>query len=215
MSRMRLLLASRSPQRRAILEQLGIEFEVVVPEVEELTTGQPEALVVENARRKAVAGVAVAAGTPPGGPTLAAMWPPKSPLEGSNSKRTPVLGVDTVVALGDAVYGKPADRDEAESTLRVLSGAVHRVVSGICLVDDPAVGARTALATTMVSFRPIDEPTLAWYLDTGEWRERAGGYAIQGRGAALVASIEGDYLNVVGLPAATLLELEPRLLARR
>ena len=70
-------------------------------------------------------------------------------------------------------------------------------------------------ATTMVRFRPIDEPTLAWYLDTGEWRERAGGYAIQGRGAALVASIEGDYLNVVGLPAATLLELEPRLLARR
>jgi septum formation protein len=126
-----------------------------------------------------------------------------------------VLGVDTVVALGDAVYGKPADRDEAESTLRALSGAVHRVVSGICLVDDRAAGARTALATTMVSFRPIDEPTLAWYLDTGEWRERAGGYAIQGRGAALVASIEGDYLNVVGLPVAALLELEPRLLASR
>jgi septum formation protein len=173
---------------------------VVVPEVEELTSGQPEALVVENARRKAVAGVAVAGVGGAGGPNS------------SNSKRTPVLAVDTVVALGDAVYGKPADREEANSTLRALSGAVHRVVSGICLLDGPAARARTAVATTLVSFRCLDEPTLDWYLDTDEWRERAGGYAIQGRGAALVASIEGDYLNVVGLPAATLLDLEPTLL---
>ena len=198
MSRTRLLLASRSPQRRAILEQLGIEFEVVVSDADEVTTGLPEELALENARRKATAvATAVATGSR------------------ASSNKTPwVLGVDTVVALGDAVYGKPADRAEAESTLRALSGMVHRVVSGICLVDDPAVRARTALATTIVSFRPIDDPTLAWYLDSCEWRERAGGYAIQGRGAALVASIEGDYLNVVGLPAATLLELEPRLLAR-
>ncbi len=197
MSRTRLLLASRSPQRRAILEQLGIEFEVVVPEVEELTSGRPEALVVENARRKAIAGVADAG---VGGPNP------------SNSKRTPVLGVDTVVALGDAAYGKPVGRDEAESTLRALSGVVHRVVSGICLLDGPAARPRTAVATTLVSFRCLDEPTLDWYLDTDEWRERAGGYAIQGRGAALVTSIEGDYLNVVGLPASTLLDLEPTLL---
>jgi septum formation protein len=199
MSRTRLLLASRSPQRRAILEQLGIEFEVMVPEVDELTSGPPEAVVVENARRKAVA-VAVAGVGGVGGHSS------------SNSERTPVLGVDTVVALGDAVYGKPANRDEAESTLRALSGAVHRVVSGICLLDGPTARPRTAVATTLVWFRSLDDSTLDWYLDTGEWRERAGGYAIQGRGAALVASIEGDYLNVVGLPAATLLELEPRLL---
>jgi septum formation protein len=124
-----------------------------------------------------------------------------------------VVGVDTVVALGDAVYGKPADRAEAEATLRALSGADHRVLSGICLLDGRTARARTGVATTMVSFRALDEPTLAWYLDTGEWRERAGGYAIQGRGAALVAAIDGDYLNVVGLPVATLLELEPKLLA--
>ncbi len=215
MSRMRLLLASRSPQRRAILEQLGIEFEVVIAGVDELTVGPPEEVVLENARRKAFAGVAVAGPlasnskqTPPGGPAGPSTWPPRPPLEF-------VLGVDTLVAMGETSYGKPADREEAESTLRALSGAVHRVVSGICLVDDPAAGARTALATTRVSFRRIDEPTLSWYLDSGEWCGRAGGYAIQGRGAALVASIEGDYLNVVGLPAATLLDLEPSLLARR
>ena len=125
-----------------------------------------------------------------------------------------MLGVDTVVALGDALYGKPADRDQAEATLRALSGAVHRVLSGVCLIDGASARARTAVATTRVSFRALDEPTLAWYVDAGEWRGRAGGYAIQGRGAALVASIEGDYLNVVGLPVATLLELEPKLLAR-
>ena len=159
MSRMRLLLASRSPQRRAILEQLGIEFEVVIPGVDELTAGPPEEVVLENARRKAVAGVAVAGPlasnskqTPPGGPAGRPMAAPAT--------AGVVLGVDTLVAMGETSYGKPADREEAESTLRALSGAVHRVVSGICLVDDPAAGARTALATTRVSFRRIDEPTL-------------------------------------------------------
>ena len=103
--------------------------------------------------------------------------------------------------------------DEAASTLRALSGAVHRVVSGICLLDGPMARPRTAVATTLVWFRSLDDSTLDWYLDADEWRERAGGYAIQGRGAALVASIEGDYLNVVGLPVATLLDLAPGLIA--
>jgi len=189
-----LILASRSPQRRAILEQLGIDFTATIPDVEEVVAGSPAEIVLENARRKASAGAAVAA------------------PRGSNSEGTVVLGVDTVVALGETVYGKPADRDEAESTLRALSGVVHQVLSGVCLADGRGTPARTAVATTAVSFRSLDEPTLAWYLDSGEWRERAGGYAIQGRGAALVAAIEGDYLNVVGLPVATLLELQPRLL---
>jgi septum formation protein len=118
-----------------------------------------------------------------------------------------------VVARGHAVYGKPADRDQAESTLRALSGVVHRVLSGICLLDGRTGRARTAVATTTVSFRALDEPTLAWYLDTGEWRERAGGYAIQGAGAALVREISGDYENVVGLPLAALLDLHPMLLS--
>jgi len=178
----RLVLASRSPQRRAILEQLGVAFEVVVSDAEELVAGDPVEVAVENARRKALAVAAPAT----------------------------VLGVDTVVALDGVVYGKPPDAAEARATLSRLSGQVHEVVSGIAVVEGGET--RTASATTQVRFRVLDAAMLDWYLATEEWRERAGGYAIQGRGAALVAGIEGDYLNVVGLPVQALLGLLPELL---
>ncbi|HWD69751.1 MAG TPA: nucleoside triphosphate pyrophosphatase [Solirubrobacteraceae bacterium] len=181
-----MILASGSPQRRAILGQLGVDFTVVVSGAEELSTGRPEEVAVENARRKARAAAEQAAG----GET--------------------VLGVDTLVALGERIYGKPADRGEAAEALRALAGRSHRVLSGICLIDDG--GERTVSALTRVSIRPLGDKEIDWYLDTGEWQGRAGGYAIQGRGAALVRSIEGDYLNVVGLPVATLLDLLPSLL---
>jgi septum formation protein len=180
-----LVLASRSPQRRAILEQLGVDFTVVVPSVEELTAGEPEAVALENAARKARA-VQVSAPT------------------------HPVLGVDTVVVLDGAVYGKPADAEQARAMLTRLGGRDHAVVSGIAVAEGESV--RTAAATTRVRFRELAPAMVDWYVATGEWRERAGGYAIQGRGAALVAEIEGDYLNVVGLPVATLLELLPGIL---
>jgi septum formation protein len=183
----RLVLASRSPQRRAILEQLGVEFEVRVPSVDELEVGPPAEVAAENAYRKAAA---VAAGS---GGAL-------------------VLGVDTVVALGARMYGKPSSASEARATLSALSGRRHLVISGVCLVSGDRI--RSTSATTVVSFRRLPEQLIDWYVDSGEWRERAGGYAIQGRGAALVAAIEGDYLNVVGLPVAALLELEPALVWR-
>jgi septum formation protein len=185
---MRLILASRSPQRRAILEQLGIPFEAVASDVEELTEGPPQELASENAYRKAAA---VAARTGTGGADAL------------------VLGVDTIVALGATVYGKPADADAARETLAVLAGRRHTVLSGVCLIDGERV--RTAVATTTVQFRALSGEIIDWYVETGEWRERAGGYAIQGRGAAFVQSIEGDYSNVVGLPVPTLLELLPGL----
>jgi septum formation protein len=166
------ILASRSPQRRAILEQLGFEFEVVVPDVEELEDGDPREMVIENARRKAAA------------------------VPGDL-----VLGVDTTVALDGVSYGKPADEAEARRTLETLSGRTHEVWSGIALNE------QTAAACTKVTFRRLDERILGWYLGSGEWRERAGGYAIQGKGAALVQGIEGDFFNVVGLPVPTLLDL--------
>jgi len=122
-----------------------------------------------------------------------------------------VLGVDTVVALDDRLLGKPSSETEAEGFIRALSGRTHRVVSGLCLVDRGQV--QEASERTEVKFRELPYPEIAWYLRTGEWRERAGGYAIQGRGAALVRRIEGDYLNVVGLPVARLLVLIPDLLA--
>jgi septum formation protein len=180
------VLASRSPQRRAILEQLGIRFAVAVSDVDELESGPPHEVALENAYRKAAA----VAGEGTGGL---------------------VLGVDTVVSLGARLYGKPADPDEARSTLTALAGRRHAVISGVCLIGDDG-RARTAAAETGVLFRPLDARLLDWYVASGEWRERAGGYAIQGRGAALVAAIDGDYLNVVGLPVSTLLELAPELL---
>jgi septum formation protein len=188
-----LVLASRSPQRRAILEQLGVEFSVQVPGVDELEAGPPHEVALENAFRKASA---VATSIDGGGL---------------------VLGVDTVVSLGARLYGKPADAEEARATLQALAGRRHAVISGVCLIDSrPAASttgqARTAAAQTWVQFRALDDGLIDWYLGSGEWRERAGGYAIQGRGAALVAGIDGDFLNVVGLPVATLLELAPELL---
>jgi septum formation protein len=116
-----------------------------------------------------------------------------------------VLGVDTLVALEGTIYGKPPDEAGARATLAALSGATHQVVSGLALVRDGAMETRSAV--TDVTFRALSDAVVDWYVACGEWRERAGGYAIQGRGAALVREIRGDYLNVVGLPAATLLDL--------
>jgi septum formation protein len=179
-----LLLASRSPQRRAILEQLGIPFEVVVPSYVEAAGGDPVALARRHAQGKA-ASVAGVAG------------------------QRPLLGVDTIVVLDGTVYGKPADATEAEAMLEALGGRTHEVVSGLCLVTPG--WEEVEHEVTRVSFRPLDARDLAAYVGSGEWEGRAGAYAIQGRGAALVERIEGDYLNVVGLPAALLV----RLLAER
>ncbi len=121
----------------------------------------------------------------------------------------PVLGVDTLVALDGRIYGQPASEDEARATLRALAGRTHEVVSGLCLIGGD--GVCEGVARTRVTFRACDERLLDWYLACGEWRGRAGAYAIQERGAALVQSIDGDYLNVVGLPLALLLNLVPEV----
>ena len=120
-----------------------------------------------------------------------------------------VLGVDTLVALEGGVRGKPGDEEEAARFLMALSGRTHEVWSGMALRD--ASRERTATAMTRVTFRTLDDSWLSWYLAAGEWRGRAGGYAIQGRGAALVERIEGDYWNVVGLPVRELVRLAPEL----
>ena len=122
-----------------------------------------------------------------------------------------VLGVDTTVAVDDRVFGKPADEAEAEAFLRQLSGRTHFVWSGLAVRE--AGRERTGTAVTAVSFRALRRRDLDWYLASGEWRDRAGAYAIQGKGAALVREIEGDYWNVVGLPVAALLQLMPDLIA--
>jgi septum formation protein len=181
-----LVLASASPQRRAILERLGLVFEVRPTGVQELADGDPEGVAIENALRKA----------------RAAADPKRDEL---------VLAVDTLVELGGRIYGKPLDESAARETLQTLAGATHTVIGGLALLDGG--GERTALTLTSVSFRELASSTIDWYLATGEWRGRAGGYAIQGAGAALVREIAGDYENVVGLPLAALLDLCPALLS--
>jgi len=185
--RRRLILASASPRRREILAALGVEFEVVVTDVEELGDGDPASVVVENALRKARAGTEIV-----GDPDAL------------------VLGVDTDVVLDGRVLGKPADEGQARERLEALSGRSHEVLSGVALVGG---GERTALARSAVTFRRLEPETIDLYLRSGEWRDRAGGYAIQGLGSILVESLQGDFSNVVGLPVRTLLELEPGLLA--
>jgi septum formation protein len=121
-----------------------------------------------------------------------------------------VLGADTEVALDEEIFGKPADEAGARAFLERLSGRTHVVWGGLAVRD--AGELRTAVAATAVTFRTLAPADLDWYLAAGEWRERAGGYAIQGRGAALVAGIDGDFWNVVGLPVPELLELVPGIL---
>jgi septum formation protein len=124
-----------------------------------------------------------------------------------------VVGADTVVALDGRILPKPRDADQAREWLETLSGRTHRVVGGLCVVRDGRE--QVAVETTEVTFRELTEDDVTWYLASGEWEGKAGGYAIQGRGAALVERIAGDYLNVVGLPLAALLRLVPELLQMR
>jgi septum formation protein len=156
----------------------------VVPEVEELTEGEPREVVLENARRKARAGAEQAG-------------------EGAL-----VLGVDTDVALDGRLLGKAGTEEEARERLEALSGRTHEVLSGVVLLG---VDERAGVATSYVTFRAVDDATLAWYLASGEWRDRAGAYAIQGLGSILVEELRGDFSNVVGLPMALLLDLAPEL----
>ena len=181
-----LVLASTSPQRRAILEQLAIPFEIVAPQYAEDDSPEVEPLELVKAHARGKAGsVADRAGD------------------------APVLGVDTAVVLDGQMYGKPLGPGHAEEMLEALSGRTHEVLSGLCLRTH--AWEEVEAETTRVSVRVLTPRDIATYVAAGEWEGRAGAYAIQGLGASLVERIEGDYLNVVGLPAALLI----RLLAER
>jgi len=187
-----LILALTSPQRRAILEQLRIPFEVVAPSYveDDPPDADPAELVRLHAEGKA-----------------------RSVHEDGRV----TLGVDTTVVLDDRVYGKPADRADAARMLHELSGRTHSVLSGVCvlgLAEDVLLH-----EITVVTFRVVSHELVDGYLESGEWEGRAGAYAIQGLGGRLVERIEGDYLNVVGLPGALLVSVlehhAPKLLQTR
>jgi len=172
-----LLLASTSPQRRAILTQLRIPFDVAAPAFDEETVDNPLARAAGKARSVDGAG-------------------------------RPVLGVDTEVVLDGRLWGKAAGPEEAETMLRSLSGRAHEVVSGLCLRTLDWEELHTI--STLVTFRRLADAAIAEYVASGEWEGRAGAYAIQGLGAGLVDRVDGDYLNVVGLPGSVLLDVLDR-----
>ncbi|MCK6530117.1 Maf family protein [Myxococcota bacterium] len=193
-----LVLASASPRRRELLRAAGIEAAVVAAEVDESPRAgeAPGDLALRLASEKARA-VAARADCP----------------------GRFVLAADTVVALGDRLLGKPADAAEAAATLGALSGREHEVLTGVCLLDRERPGEERAfVARTRISFRALSAGDVARYVATGEPMDKAGAYGIQGRGGALVATVQGSYTNVVGLPlaetlaalAAAGIPLEPR-----
>ncbi len=180
---MRVVLASSSIQRREILEKLGMDFEVAVPGVDELTGGNPEVEVVENARMKARA-VEAGAGAL-------------------------VIACDTDVALDGKALGKPKGEVEAREYLDRMSGRAHEVLSGLVVLEGGEE--RSGLEATSVVFKQLSEAEKERYVAFGEWRGRSGGYAIQTLGSTLVERVEGSVSNVVGLPVGLLLRLAPQL----
>ena len=178
------VLASASPQRREMLERLGIPFTVSEPEVEEVTHGEPREVVLANALLKA-----------------------RSIAEPGNL----TIGCDTEVVLDGRLLGKPRDALRAHEYVAQLSGRRHLVLSGLAVIGPEPDDVRTGIAETGVVFRGLTREGVDAYVASGEWEGRAGGYAIQGAGSAMVESIEGDLSNVIGLPVPLLAELVPEL----
>ena len=183
----RIVLASASPRRRELLAGMGYEFTVCTTDVDETAPGAPEAQVITLARRKADAACALC-------------------------PDAVVIAADTLVALEGRALGKPADDAEALAMLRALSGRTHDVFTGLC-VTDTASGRRELCAVgTRVRFRPLSEEEIAAYVATGEPRDKAGAYAIQGGAGAFVEEYIGSYSNVIGLPAERLGEILDEML---
>lgn len=173
----KLILASGSPRRRKLMEQTGLAFTVIPAETDESTAEglPPKTMVKHLARQKALAVVAKHPGAV-------------------------VLGADTMVAVDGEVLGKPKNEEDARRMLRLLSGREHCVHTGVCVVT-PSGTTITFCETSYVTFRGISPDEIDRYVATGEPMDKAGAYAIQGRGAKLVRDYSGDYTNIVGLPA--------------
>lgn len=177
-----LILASGSPRRKEILKQVGLDFSVLPSDVEEVITKQvPSDIVMELSRQKAED-----------------VW---GKLD---SKKQIVLGADTVVAYGGKILGKPKDAEDAKAILCMLSGKKHSVYTGVTLICE--TGLETFYEETLVEFYEMTKEEIDAYVATGEPMDKAGAYGIQGKAAAFIKGIEGDYYNVVGLPIAKTLK---------
>jgi septum formation protein len=198
----RFILASASPRRAELLRSAGYTFEVVVTDVDEsIRPGEPPAVYVRRlaAEKSAFVGSGFSRtyeGPPKGGPHV---------------HDTVTLGADTTVVVDGAILGKPRDVDDAGEMLRRLSGRVHEVLTGVSLRQGAYEVGRVEV--TAVTFRPLTDEDITWYVASGEWHDKAGGYAIQGLASRFIPSIAGSYSNVVGLPVACVDELLRSLLA--
>jgi nucleoside triphosphate pyrophosphatase len=182
---MKLILASASPRRAEVLRDAGISFEVCVVPVEEVARPgeEVEEMVGRLAEEKACAAAAQIHA-----PAI-------------------IIGADTTVEVGGRILGKPRDAAEAREMLSFLSGRIHRVLTGLCVLRVPEGGSRSAVEDTRVTFAPLTQEEIADYVASGEPFDKAGGYAIQGRAGRYITRIEGCYFNVVGLPLARLYPL--------
>jgi septum formation protein len=187
----RIILASRSPQRRALLKSMGVRFTAIPSDVEETSEGEPREVVLANALAK---GRAVAE---------------------RRRRGTLVIAGDTEVVVDGRVVGQPGFEGEARWCLETLSGRTHEVLGAVALIGpdriDGEPSVRTGVESSHVTFGKLDPALIDRYLASGEWRGRAGGYAVQGLGSALVDGIDGDVSNVIGLPVRLLFRLAPEL----
>ena len=174
------ILASASPRRREILSQLGMTFRIDPSHTEEPAyrpDETPSRYVVRAARMKAKE-------------------------TGKKHSSGLIIGADTIVVLGNRILGKPASREDAGVMLNRLSGRWHEVWSGLCLYDRGKRRSRAASARSRVHFRRLSDPDIEWYLSTGEYRDKAGAYAVQGYASLFIDRIEGCYFNIVGFPVS-------------
>jgi septum formation protein len=194
MAKPSIVLASKSPQRKMLLRSLGLDFTTVTSGVEETTDGDPREVVLANAVAKARA------------------------VAKRRRKPALVIAGDTEVVVDGRALGQPAMEGEARWCLETLSGRTHEVLGAIAVIGpDPDGGEpveRTGVEASRVTFGRLDATLIDTYLASGEWKGRAGGYAVQGLGSALVAGIDGDVSNVIGLPIGLLLRLAPELSER-
>lgn len=180
---MKIILASKSPRRQEILTNLGYDFEVITAETDESSEiSEPSKLVMELANRKAYAVADLCC-----------------------DNNSVIIACDTVVATENEILGKPKNKQDARRMLSELSGNIHSVYSGLCLIKGDKV--LTDYCKTDVCFDKLSEKDIDWYISQNEWSDKAGGYGIQGKASVFIRKIDGDYFNVVGLPVNLLYKM--------
>ncbi len=180
----KIILASGSANRRALLEQVKIPFRVIVTDIDE--QAQTSESIEERTKRLAVEKVVAVAG------------------QLKKRDRRWVVGFDTLIKVEDRIIGKPGSREEAREILMTLSGRIHRIITAIALLPNPEEGIAVDFCSTSVTLKSMTDDEIEYYLKTDEWQEAAGAYRIQSRGAFFVESLDGSYSNVVGLPLSLL-----------